>query len=351
MSQPLLNHAPKLEPYTYHEALDTLNKEIELLDLTIDGGVYQSRQSVIPKASCRELTHRLLDRILHVGASRFSLRLLQNKKDLHPAAFLNCRTGDGLIDHVSVKDGVVSSVLNGGGTLVFDHSQEHFPEMQIIQEHLEALLGCKCWIQCYVTKSEDTAFGMHGDDHPFIIVQLNGTKRWLHGDPFNPHTTTDRAEVVYEPGDIAFYPRGELHNVHGTGELSVHLTVAFDGFDGTIFDNLSHAKQLDNLIPRLGTSLPYSILPESIQADTTFRLAYSCLPPLSDQEDGSVVIQSRHSEVRIPSDFVSVLHWIKTRRKTSCADISKQFGIELHRVIKFASFGMANHLLFTGLGE
>ncbi|MEL6242983.1 MAG: cupin domain-containing protein [Pseudomonadota bacterium] len=351
MSKPLLAHAPESEPFTYHEALDRLNEEINELSLEITGGTYQFRSAVIPQDACAALTSRLCDRILHVGASRFSLRLLRDKKDLHPASFLNCRTGDGLIDHVSVKDGVVSSVLNGGGTLVFDHSQEHFPELQIIQENLEALLGCRCWIQCYLTKSQDTAFGMHGDDHPFVIVQLAGTKRWLHGDASDPDTTADRAEMLYQPGDIAFYPRGERHNVHGTGELSVHLTVAFDGFGGVLFDELPHAAKLAALTPRLGTSLPYSVIAQSVRPESTVRLAYSCLPPLSDRGDGIVVLETEHSEIRIPEDFKDALNWIKTRRKTSSADIAARFDIDIERCVKFVDFGLQNHLFLTGLGE
>lgn len=351
MSQPLLAHAPESVPFTCHEALDTLNERINGLSLEIEGGKYQYLSAVIPQDACAALTSRLCARILHVGASRFSLRLLRDKKDLHPATFLDCRTGDGLIDHVSVKDGVVSSVLNQGGTLVFDHSQEHFPELQIIQENLEAQLGCRCWIQCYVTKSQDTAFGMHGDDHPFVIVQLAGTKRWLHGDPLKPDTTTDRAEMLYQPGDVAFYPRGEQHNVHGTGELSVHLTVAFDGFAGLLFNDLPHTAKLTALTQRLGTSLPYSIVAHSVKPDTAVRLAYSCLPPLSDRGDGFVVLETEYSKIRIPEEFEDALNWIKTRRKTSSIDIAARFDIDVKRCVKFLDFGLQNHLFLTGLGE
>lgn len=140
--------ASRSEPSTCYDAIDSLNGAIRSMALGIDGGDYQVVRSSLSAPDCETITRRLWSRFYSVGASRFSLQVISGRRDLHPASFLSCRTGDGLIDHVTVKDDVVVSALGNGGTLVFDHSQEYIPEVQVVQESLETQLGCPCWVQC-----------------------------------------------------------------------------------------------------------------------------------------------------------------------------------------------------------
>ncbi len=350
MSSRFFVHAQESGPCMCYDVLYRLNREINSLELAIKGGEYQLCRQVIPEELCDKTTGNLWERIFNVGASRFSLRLLKNNQDLHPANFLNCRTGDGLIDHVTVWDRVVKSVLNDGGTLVFDHSNEHIVAFQIIQENIEPLLGCRCWIQCYVTKSLDSAFGMHGDDHPFLIVQLKGRKRWMHGNSSAPKPTDRCPEIIYGPGDMAFYPGGKLHDVHGMGELSIHLTVAFDSFDGRLFEDLSSKEKARKLVPRIGTSLPYSIAAESVDESTGVRLACSCLPPIVERGKSFALIQTQYNSIKLPYDFIDAIRWIKSRRKTSALDIADRFDLDLERCVNFVRFGLSNELFLVGLG-
>lgn len=335
----------------FFEELDKLNQQISSLNLSIVGGDYQVRKSVVPENWCDALTMRIFDRLFNVGASRFSLRLVSEKRGLHPSTFINCRTGTGNIDHVSVRDRVVNDVLREGGTFVFDQSQEYFVELQIIQEHLEASLGCKCWIQCFVTKSQDSAFGMHGDDHPFMLLQLMGTKKWVHGDLSDSSVTANIPEIIYAPGDIAFYPRGELHNVSGTGDFSVHLAIVFDGFDGKLFNELTVDEKHRNLTPRIGTSLPYSVCDGLVSNETSVRLAYSHLPPIYEKHGSFALVETEYGRVKIPKQFVEVLEWIKLRRNSSSRDISEKFDIDAALCVTFLNYGLQNSLFVLGLGE
>jgi len=351
MWNPSFCHVQKLGQFMYFNIVDKINQEIDNFDLSINGGEYQVHKNTISKKDCNKLIRKLWSRIFNVGASRHSLRLLKDKIDLHPANFLKCRSGDGLIDHVTVIDKAVNDTLNENGTLVFDHGQEYFVELQIIQEHLEALLGCKCWIQCYVTKSKDTAFGIHSDDHPFLIIQLNGRKRWLHDNSSTKGKARSLSEIIYEPGDIAFYPRGKPHNVYGTGDLSVHLTVAFDGFDGKLIEDIPLNQRLKKIIPRIGTSLPYSINEDLVDQYTSVRMAYSCLPPIITREDGFALVETKYNTVKLSKDFVTVIKWLRMRRSTSAQDIHENFGHEIDRCVGFIRFGLGNNLLISALGE
>ena len=328
-----------------HDCLDVINDQFKRLHPALEGGEYALTRSAICALDCNVLAEKLWRVMGSVGASRFSLRLLKHGKDMHPAAFLSCRVGDGLIDHVTVKEAVVRNVLGDGGTLVFNHVNERLAEMQIIQESLEAHLGCKCWLQCYITQSKTTAFAMHGDDHPFFVLQLQGYKKWIHD---TCQSDPAFAEVTYGPGDVAFYPKQKRHDVHGMGQLSMHLTVAFEGFGGKSFDDLPHAARESGATQRIGSGLPYSIRPDLVGNNTAVRLSTRCLPYMQSKEK-RVLIYIGNAVLRAPLDFAKVIEWMHPRRQTTSTDISTHFTIDTARALKFVRFGLSNGLLFSSL--
>lgn len=121
-------------------------RTLDALSLTHQGGHYSVIQEGISDASTRKLAEIFFKALGGVGTSRFSIRLIHNGKDLHPAEFLSARTGDGLIDHVTVKDRVLHQYLKNGATVVFDHVNNHIPFAQTIQDHVEAITGARCWV-------------------------------------------------------------------------------------------------------------------------------------------------------------------------------------------------------------
>lgn len=129
------------------------------------------------------------------------------------------------------------------------------------------------------------------------------------------------------------------------------MTVVFDGFDEKLFEELSLEEQIKNMVPRMGTNLPYSISTDSVNKNVGIRLAYSCFPEIVKLDEKFSFIKTEHEDLKIPNAFVDVIEWLKKRRKTSSEDISKKFGLDLERCIKFVDFGLKNNLFISGLGK
>lgn len=315
---------------------------LELLDLTYKDGVYTSSSELISSQETSELANIFFNAMGNVGTSRFSIRVIHEGKDLHPAQFLDSRTGDGLIDHVTVRDRVLHHYLQQGATIVFDHINDQVPVAQVIQDRVEALTGSKCWVQCYVTQASTSAFAMHRDDHAFVIIQLFGRKEWRHA----AETSNAPESVVYTPGSVSFYPVGTPHDVHGLGEMSMHLTVAFEGFDGMMFHELDPTAAGKHIRRRRGSALPYSIRTELITSETPARLAVSYLPP-SLAEASPLEVFSGVGKLAVPKEFAGILKELAESPSTTPAQASSSHGIDLHKVMQFWTFGFENGLLLN----
>ncbi|CAH6837209.1 conserved hypothetical protein [Vibrio chagasii] len=287
----------------------------------------------------RSLAASIYDSILNVGSSRFNLRLILEGKDIHPAMFIESRIGDGLIEHSVVDGDNVVQFLKKGGTFVFDHMNDYIPQARLVQEYIESKYGVKCWVQCYVTCSKGTAFFMHADDHPFIIFQIMGKKQWNHDN--------NTPNITYSVGDMAFYPRGKKHNVHGLGELTMHLTVAFEGYNDTTYDQLSLEEKLKVLKPRVGSSLPYSIAPELLKKTTNLRAYYNHFPPLKSMGSYDVLITPK-KRIKLKPIYSSILKLIQTEFFLNARDISNELGLPESQVMDFLLFGLKEGLIIKG---
>lgn len=263
------------------------------------------------------------------------VRVIREGKDLSPAEFYDARIGDNLIVHSQLRDDVVSQVLRDGGTIVIDHVNDVSPIAQVIQEFIEVKVGGDCWIQCYITQGVESPFDLHGDDHPFLICQLFGRKDWIQHDP--EKRLSDRLES--RPGNVRFYPRGLLHKVTGKGELSIHLTVAFD--------RSIEGKNTGNGWYRHGTGLPYSS-GYPVGPQTAARLA---LRKRSwNRYRGKLRVQVGDGKlIWLNSDYEKVLEQLISSPASTPAEISAKFGIALEETIKFWSLGFQHGLLFRSL--
>ena len=219
------------------------------------------------------------------------IRLIFEGKDCHPASFYDARIGDGLIFHSRLNDGVLNRCLAQGETAVIDHVNDYSPVAQLLQEAVEARVGGVCWIQCYMTRSTHSAFDMHAGDHPVVICQIAGRKHWRHSGNMEGHPES----ITYEPGDIAFYPRGYEHDVSGVGDLTMHLTIAFD-----------HDENEMNILRR-GNGLPYS-LSIPVSSDTAARLALR--HPNWVEVDGKLSVDLGEKRLKLSPALGSVLDYL-----------------------------------------
>jgi hypothetical protein len=104
--------------------------------------------------------------------------------------------------------------------------------------NLEAFFGCPVQTNLYLTPPGAQGFAAHFDTHEVFILQIDGDKHWrFHGVARDLPLPSDQApvrpdqlgppthEVVLQPGDLLYIPRGHVHEAFTSGRASLHLTV------------------------------------------------------------------------------------------------------------------------------
>ena len=132
---------------------------------------------------------------------------------------------------------VVEEVANGA-TLVLQGLHLTRLSTAAYCRELEARLGQPAQANAYFTPRRSQGLPVHHDTHDVFVLQISGTKRWRVYAPVwelplkrqrydaamgEPGETV--LDVVLEPGDTLYLPRGWLHEALTSGEDSLHLTV------------------------------------------------------------------------------------------------------------------------------
>ncbi|WP_162872906.1 hypothetical protein [Austwickia chelonae] len=194
-----------------------------------------------------------------------------------------------------------------------------------------------------MTQAPTSAFNLHSDDHSFLIAQLYGHKRWVH----DPDLDETPREIVYSPGDVAFYPRGTLHDVTGLGELSVHLMIAFEGYRGTPHEEHPADFLGADQLRHIGTGLPYSLNPEAVQEDTAARLALRHTRSWNIRNDGKFDIHTGSSTIRLDKLFRPPLEAMAKTSSMTPFEVSSLGILPLPDALAFFRLGFVHGLLLT----
>jgi hypothetical protein len=149
--------------------------------------------------------------------------------------------GAGVSDQVA--DDKVLGLLADGATLVLQALHRNWPPLMQFGSRLSAELGHPVQINCYLTPPQNQGFAAHYDTHDVFVLQVAGHKRWVVHRPVitdplpgqdweqrRAAVTARSAEpplldLVLQPGDALYLPRGFLHSAVAQGETSIHLTV------------------------------------------------------------------------------------------------------------------------------
>lgn len=130
-----------------------------------------------------------------------------------------------------------------GATLVLQALHRTWEPVADFSAALSGELGHPVQANAYITPPQNRGFDDHYDVHDVFVLQIEGTKRWVlhepvHPDPLRDQPWTDRRsavaeaakgeahlDVVLEPGDALYLPRGWLHAAQAQGAVSIHLTL------------------------------------------------------------------------------------------------------------------------------
>ncbi|MGK7221227.1 cupin domain-containing protein [Kocuria flava] len=130
-----------------------------------------------------------------------------------------------------------------GATLVLQALHRTWEPVAAFSAALGGELGHPVQANAYVTPPQNRGFDDHYDVHDVFVLQIEGTKRWVLHEPVHPDPLRDQPwtgrraavaeaakgrahlDVVLEPGDALYLPRGWLHAAQAQGAVSVHLTL------------------------------------------------------------------------------------------------------------------------------
>jgi hypothetical protein len=137
-------------------------------------------------------------------------------------------------------DGIAAAHADGA-TIVLQALHRVWPPLARFCRDLAAELGHQTQVNVYVTPPGAQGFAPHHDTHDVLVLQVDGAKHWTIHPPavelplksqpskgLGPDPVGGRPaalDVVMQPGDALYLPRGWLHSAQTTDERSIHLTV------------------------------------------------------------------------------------------------------------------------------
>jgi ribosomal protein L16 Arg81 hydroxylase len=178
-----------------------------------------------------------------------ALRMAKDGPTIRPEAYssilkFGAYASEGL---VNVDD--VGRLHAGGATIVLQMTRSSIPRLGYFANELQLDLQCNVETTVYATPANSQGFTTHYDTHSVLVLQIAGKKRWRLYDVLFELPTLEqsfdkcqktpgpvRSEVVLEPGDLLYVPRGVAHDALAEGELSLHVTVGL--FPPTYLDLL-----------------------------------------------------------------------------------------------------------------
>ncbi|HEV2902259.1 MAG TPA: cupin domain-containing protein [Gaiellaceae bacterium] len=125
-----------------------------------------------------------------------------------------------------------------GATIVLQGLHLHRPELGAFCRSLERTLGHPAQVNAYYTPRAAQGLSVHHDTHDVFVLQVSGRKRWLVYEPAfelplrNQKYSAELGapgepvhDLVLQPGDMLYLPRGWLHEALTSDTDSLHLTI------------------------------------------------------------------------------------------------------------------------------
>lgn len=180
--------------------------------------------------------HDLDESIYSSQSSPLGVRIHNGVDFIDPAGYSKRCIEVGVIKIQLNKD-FVEMHLAAGSTLVFNRIESVSIKIRNICNELSDFIGEVVIANGYAAFGNSGSFGDHWDTHDVFAIQLMGRKRWLLYSPtFTlplPGQTSKNykhcrpaepvLDVVLEPGDVLYVPRGWWHSATPLGEPTFHI--------------------------------------------------------------------------------------------------------------------------------
>jgi ribosomal protein L16 Arg81 hydroxylase len=197
---------------------------------------YWERSSLFIKRNCPDYYRDVLSLsevdnvICSANIQLTNIRMVQGSVHVPAEDFV---ASDGLIDPIEVL-----KFFERGNTIILEHMHKQQNGLRKLCEGLTQELGITFQTNLYMTPPLCQGFDLHYDTHDVFILQIHGRKRWflqepsfrlpLPGQIYAHNKCNDRAkgeQIIIEPGDLIYIPRGYLHSATSIDETSLHITL------------------------------------------------------------------------------------------------------------------------------
>ncbi|HEX6719213.1 MAG TPA: cupin domain-containing protein [Pyrinomonadaceae bacterium] len=162
-----------------------------------------------------------------------------------------CSGGPGATVDDQVRDDRVAELFAGGVTIVLLGLHRNWPPLIDFTRRLAGELGHTVQANAYITPPSSRGFSAHYDVHDVFVLQVVGNKHWKVHRPVCPSPLSNESErqhfvrvaaeekelarvaaeeepvldIVLEPGDVLYLPRGYVHSAMSLGTTTAHLSV------------------------------------------------------------------------------------------------------------------------------
>lgn len=215
-----------------------------------DGGYFRSL-----------LTLEEVDRVLTTLDRRYPDVVLKNaSREVSPDEYT---VGEDALDVARVYQ-----LFGEGSTITLAFLDAVVPSLARFCRALEAEFSCPFQTNVYLTPPSAQGAKIHYDTHDVFVLQAGGSKRWtIYGTPvvlplpnqdYDPglHAAGEPTrEFTLEAGDVAYVPRGVMHDARSTDTVSLHITAGILRFTWTdlLLETVAEAALRD---PSFRQSLP-----------------------------------------------------------------------------------------------
>lgn len=172
-----------------------------------------------------------LDRaITTLNLSYPNITLKNAERDVTPADYTNA---NGALDVAAVYQ-----LFAEGSTIVLAFLDNVLPPLTSMCRGLERELSSPLQANAYLTPARAQGAKYHYDTHDVFVLQITGSKHWtMYGTPVElplgsqdfDSRSHERGAPIMEfelhPGDVAYIPRGVVHEARSSQEVSLHITV------------------------------------------------------------------------------------------------------------------------------
>jgi len=173
--------------------------------------------------------------------SQTSLKLVLDTKPLAASSYCISAMGRDGVTVMQPSAPLVNDWLAKGASLVLNDIDALTPGLVSVARVLEDGLDTKVQANLYCSWKAHKAFLSHMDTHDVFAVHVEGRKQWLVYEgraehPINhpmfkgmPQEAIDKAkgkvlmDIVMEPGDLLYIPRGQYHDALAESGGTVHI--------------------------------------------------------------------------------------------------------------------------------